>query len=164
MKMIEKSINYAIKTIFEKNRPRLLLLSVDVNDCSTAVTFDSYINYNSVCDVCSQDLRQNKLLAKHVIGHIKEISNPAQGIDGEIISKSIPSADRNENPSNNSEDHIWTSIYGDGDNDVRKHVVSYNGIDNDILMASSLFPYPIITPVFMIWYQGSNERFGMERF
>lgn len=146
MEMMEKSINYPIKTDFEKNQRRLLLLSVDVNDCSTAVTFDSYRNYNSVCGVCGQDLKQNKLLAKHVIGHIREISNTAQGIDGEIISKSIPSADRNENPSNNSEDHIWTSIYGDGDNDVRKHVDSYNGIDNDILMASCLFPYSNLHP------------------
>ncbi len=112
-----------------------------MKECSTAVTFDSYRNYKSVCEVCGQDLKQNKLLAKHIIGHIREISNTAQGIDGEIISKSIPSADRNEDPSNNSEDYIWTSIYGDENNSIRKHVVSYNGIDNDILMASCLFPY-----------------------
>ncbi|HYO06699.1 MAG TPA: patatin-like phospholipase family protein [Phototrophicaceae bacterium] len=141
MKMMEKSINYPIKTDFEQNQPRLLLLSVDVKDCSTAVTFDSYRNYKSVCDVCGQDLKQNKLLAKHIIGHVREISNAAQGIDCDIISKSIPSADRNEDSSNNSEDYIWTSIYGDENNDVRRHVVSYNGIDNDILMASCLFPY-----------------------
>ncbi|MGD9532225.1 MAG: patatin-like phospholipase family protein [Candidatus Nitrosocosmicus sp.] len=139
--LMEKSINYPIKTDFEKNQPRLLLISVDVKDCSTAVTFDSYRNYKSVCDVCGQDLLQNKLLAKHVIGHVKEIANTSQDIDKKIISKSIPSDDSSEYINDNSEDYIWTSIYGDEDNDARKHVVSYNGIDNDILMASCLFPY-----------------------
>jgi predicted acylesterase/phospholipase RssA len=141
MNLMEKSINYPIKTDFEKNQPRLLLLSVDVKDCSTAVTFDSYRNYKSVCDVCGQDLKENKLLAKHVIGHVKDISNTIQNIDNRIISKSIPSKDSSEDVSDNSEDYIWTSIYGDENNDFRKHVVSYNGIDNDILMASCLFPY-----------------------
>lgn len=142
MNLMEKSINYPIKTDFEKNQPRLLLISVDVKDCSTAVTFDSYRNYKSVCDVCGQDLIQNKLLAKHVIEHIKEIIHTTQHIDNNIIAKSIPSNDSNEDISdNNPEDYIWTSIYGDENNGVRKHVVSYNGIDNDILMASCLFPY-----------------------
>jgi NTE family protein len=143
MNLMEKSINYPIKTDFEKNQPRLLLLSVDVKDCSTAVTFDSYRNYKSICDVCGQDLKQNKLLAKHVIEHIKEISNTTQNIDNKIISKSIPSTDSTDDSRNNAEDYIWTSIYGDedADKDIRKHVVSYNGIDNDILMASCLFPY-----------------------
>ncbi len=71
--LMEKSINYPIKTDFEKNQPRLLLLSVDVKDCSTAVTFDSFRNYKSVCDVCGLDLKQNKLLAKHVIEHIRDL-------------------------------------------------------------------------------------------
>lgn len=143
MNLMEKSISYPIKTDFEKNQPRLLLLSVDVKDCSTAVTFDSFRNYKSVCDVCGQDLKQNKLLAKHVIEHIKEISNTTKDIDNKIISKSIPSPEGTGDPSNNAEEYIWTSIYGDEDADknIRKHVVSYNGIDNDILMASCLFPY-----------------------
>ncbi len=143
MNLMEKSINYPIKTDFEKNQTRLLLLSVDVKDCSTAVTFDSYRNYKSICDVCGQDLKQNKLLAKHVIEHIKEISNTTQNIDNKIISKSIPSTDSTDDSRNNAEEYIWTSIYGDedADKDIRKHVVSYNGIDNDILMASCLFPY-----------------------
>ena len=141
MTLMEKSIDYPIKTDFEKNQPRLLLISVDVKDCSTAVTFDSYRSYKSVCDICGQDLKQNKLLAKHVIGHVKEIANTSQDIDNKIITKSIPSDDGREDIFGNSEDYIWTSIYGDEDNTSRKHVVSYNGIDNDILMASCLFPY-----------------------
>ncbi len=114
-----------------------------MKDCSTAVTFDSFRNYNSVCDVCGQDLKQNKLLAKHVIDHIKEISNTTKDIDNKIISKSIPSTEGTGDPSNNAEEYIWTSIYGDenADKNIRKHIVSYNGIDDDILMASCLFPY-----------------------
>jgi predicted acylesterase/phospholipase RssA len=140
--LMEKSINYPIKTDFEKNQPRLLLLSVDVKDCSTAVTFDSYRSYKSKCEVCGQDLKSNELLAKHVIEHINEISNKNQSIDDQIISKSIPTdIHGSDGPNINSNDHIWISIYGDENKDNRKHVVSYNGIDNDILMASCLFPY-----------------------
>lgn len=144
LNLMEKSINYPIKTDFEKNQPRLLLISVDVKDCSTAVTFDSFRNYKSECDICGKDLKQNKLLAKHVIEHVKEISNSNKDIDNQIISKSIPITERISDPDDSLEnEHIWTSIYGDEDIDksVRKHVVSYNGIDNDILMASCLFPY-----------------------
>jgi predicted acylesterase/phospholipase RssA len=141
MTLMEKSINYPIKTDFEKNQPRLLLISVDVKDCSTAVTFDSYRNYKSVCDVCGKDLGQNKLLAKHVINHVIEVANTSPDIDNKTISKSIPSSESNEDININPQEHIWTSIYGDEDNNTRKHVVSYNGIDNDILMASCLFPY-----------------------
>jgi NTE family protein len=34
--------NFPIQTSFDKGDPRLLLVSVDVKDCTTAVTFDSY--------------------------------------------------------------------------------------------------------------------------
>jgi hypothetical protein len=38
-----------LRTYFEKNQPRLLLVSVDVQDCRTAVTFDSYEKENGKC-------------------------------------------------------------------------------------------------------------------
>lgn len=38
-----------LKTYFEKNQPRLLLVSVDVQDCRTAVAFDSYEKENGRC-------------------------------------------------------------------------------------------------------------------
>ncbi len=74
---------------------------------------------------------------------ISEISNTTQNIDNKIISKSIPSTEYTDDPGNNAGEQIWTCIYGDedADKDIRKHVVSYNGTDNDILMASCLFPY-----------------------
>ena len=38
-----------LRTYFEKNQPRLLLVSVDVQDCRSAVTFDSYEKENGKC-------------------------------------------------------------------------------------------------------------------
>jgi predicted acylesterase/phospholipase RssA len=37
--------NFPIQTSFDNGEPRLLLVSVDVQDCTTAVTFDSYQNF-----------------------------------------------------------------------------------------------------------------------
>ena len=143
MNLMEKNVEFPIKTDFEKNQPWLLLLSVDVKDCSTAVTFDSYRSYKSKCDVCGQNLNENKFLAEHIKEHVKEISNMKENVDKETISKSIPTTTKRIDGYNdvNTYNHTWLSIYGDEDNKYRKHVVSYNGIDNDILMASCLFPY-----------------------
>lgn len=41
-KILEDSIYFPIKTSFENREPRLLMVSVDVQDCTSAVTFDSY--------------------------------------------------------------------------------------------------------------------------
>jgi NTE family protein len=41
--ILKKFINhFPVQTSFDKGEPRLLLVSVDVQDCTTAVTFDSY--------------------------------------------------------------------------------------------------------------------------
>jgi NTE family protein len=40
--ILKKYINFPIRTSFDAGEPRLLLVSVDVQDCTTAVTFDSY--------------------------------------------------------------------------------------------------------------------------
>ena len=147
MKLMEENISYPIKTDFEKNQPRLLLLSVDVKDCSTSVTFDSYRSYKSKCDVCDKQLEENRLLAKHMIEHIKDLGNENNDIDKNTIVKSIPTnsdsfnSDTNHDKDTSTDDQIWISIYGDENGENRKHVVSYNGIDNDILMTSCLFPY-----------------------
>lgn len=39
--------NFPIQTSFDNGEPRLLLVSVDVKDCTTAVTFDSYQKFKS---------------------------------------------------------------------------------------------------------------------
>jgi NTE family protein len=45
--ILKKYINqFPIQTSFDKGEPRLLLVSVDVQDCTTAVTFDSYQKFN----------------------------------------------------------------------------------------------------------------------
>lgn len=131
------SINYPIKTDIEKNQPRLLLLSVDVMDCSTPVLFDSYRSYKSTCEVCGKESLHNHLLANHIREHLQEISQK-EDIDSEVLKKSIS---ENSITSEQESNSVWMTIYGDENSDGRKHVVSYNGIDNDILMASCLFPY-----------------------
>jgi NTE family protein len=45
--ILKEYINqFPIQTSFDKGEPRLLLVSVDVQDCTTAVTFDSYQKFN----------------------------------------------------------------------------------------------------------------------
>ena len=46
--ILKKFVNhFPIQTSFDKGEPRLLLVSVDVKDCTTAVTFDSYPKFKS---------------------------------------------------------------------------------------------------------------------
>lgn len=131
------SINYPIKTDIEKNQPRLLLLSVDVMDCSTPVLFDSYRSYKNTCEVCGMKLLHNHLLANHIREHLQEISQK-EDIDNEVLKKNIS---ENSITSEQESNSVWMTIYGDENNDNQKHVVTHNGIDNDILMTSCLFPY-----------------------
>ncbi|MER5176733.1 MAG: patatin-like phospholipase family protein [Candidatus Nitrosocosmicus sp.] len=147
MHLISKNIKFPIKTYFERNQPRLLLISVDVKDCSTAVTFDSYPSYDTMCDICTKDLKENKLLVEHVN---QEHINPLlenKDVDKEIIQKSF-SIDNNDIKEDikATKNHIWISVYGDEENEQRKHVVCYNGIDEDKLLASCLFPYSSYHP------------------
>jgi NTE family protein len=88
-------------------------------------------------------LEDNKLLAGHIKEHIMEVSrSKGNATDSGTLAKSIPISGKRDNDLNNiSNNHIGTSVYGDEDGNGRKNVVSYNGIDNDILMASCLFPY-----------------------
>jgi NTE family protein len=72
-------IGYSIKTSFEKNQPRLLLISVGVKDCSTPVTFDSYHSYTSKCDVCNKECKDNDSLVKHIKNkHIKALVSQSE--------------------------------------------------------------------------------------
>ncbi|VFJ13624.1 putative Patatin-like phospholipase [Candidatus Nitrosocosmicus franklandus] len=135
--LMSSSINYPIKTDVEKNQPRLLLLSVDVMDCSSPVLFDSYRSYKRSCDVCGKDLKQNRLLANHIREHLCEIARK-KDVDNEILEKSVSGNSITDEQESNS---VWMTIYGDEERDDQKHVVVHNGIDNDILMTSCLFPY-----------------------
>jgi NTE family protein len=101
---LSKFVDFPIKTSLEKRQPRLLLTSVDIQDYSTPVVFDSY----------------EKLHGASVNG--KTIS---QARDGER---------------NNSR---WYSEYGNSEN---RHVVFYDGIGPDQVLASALGKYALEHP------------------
>jgi predicted acylesterase/phospholipase RssA len=88
---LEGNIRFPIKTSFEKDEPRFLMVSVDVQDCTTSTTFDSY-----------------------------------------------PKAkDQNGKP-------IWYSEYGGNSRKNQpKHLIEYDGIRVQEVLASSLFPFSL---------------------
>lgn len=144
--MKTSKIDYPIKTSFDLNQPRLLLVAVDVKDCSTAVTFDSYPSYNTICDVCDQDCKDNDRLVRHMkFNHMKALVSPLKSSSRESsLSTSFSSSvdDSKLQAILESDDNrLWYSVYGDAENVGQKHVVCYDGIGEDQLMASCLFPY-----------------------
>jgi NTE family protein len=143
-------IDYPIKTSFEMNQPRLLLISVDVKDCSTPVTFDSYRSYASKCDVCNKECNTNDFLVKHMRSdHIRtQISKESLSTLGSSSStlyrenaSKLRTILESIDDDDGDDDALWYSVYGDEENLKQKHVVCYNGIGEDQLMASCLFPY-----------------------
>src|SRR5918999_2419659 len=141
-------IDYPIKTSFEMNQPRLLLVGVDVKDCSTAVTFDSYPSYSITCDVCGQDFKENDSLVSHMkTNHIKVLVYPLKKSGGSSSSLSTTLSDSDADVSKlrtifeSNDNRLWNSVYGDAATEEQKHVVCYDGIGEDQLMASCLFPY-----------------------
>ena len=103
------------------NQPCLLLISVDVKDCSTPVTFDSYRSYASNCDVCSKECNTNDSLVKHMRSdHIRtQISKESLSTSGSSLSTLY-----RENASK-LRTILWYSVYGDEENLKQKHVVCY---------------------------------------
>jgi NTE family protein len=89
---LSKFIDFPIKSSFEKNEPRLLLVSVDVQDYTDAVIFDSYKKQHATKDITKGE---------------------------------------------------WYSEYGHGQN---KHVVFYDGIGLDQVLASALGKYALEHP------------------
>jgi NTE family protein len=144
-------IDYPIKTSFEMNQPRLLLISVDVKDCSTPVTFDSYHSYASKCDVCNKECNTNDSLVKHMrSNHIRtQISkeslstsrSSSSTLYRENASKLRTILESIDDDDGDGDDALWYSVYGDEENLKQKHVICYDGIGEDQLMASCLFPY-----------------------
>ncbi len=61
-----------IKTSYEKGQPRLILVSVDVQDCTTAVAFDSYEYRGKECEVCDQKFGSTAELVRHVYDEHKQ--------------------------------------------------------------------------------------------
>jgi NTE family protein len=100
---LSKFIDFPIKTSLEKGQPRLLLTSVDIQDYTTPVVFDSYEKQH----------------------------------DAPINRNTI--AEEKEERANSR----WYSEYGNSEN---RHVVFYDGIGPDQVLASALGKYAIDHP------------------
>ena len=92
---LSRFVNFPIKTSLEKGEPRLLLTSVDIQDYSTPVVFDSY----------------------------EKLHNP--------------------HPNTSSTRSRWFSEYGNSEN---RHIVFYDGIGPDQVLASTLGKYALDHP------------------
>jgi NTE family protein len=101
---LSKFIDFPIKTSLEKGQPRLLLTSVDIQDYTTPVVFDSYEKLH--------DAPVNR-------------NTVAEGKEGK---------------GNGSR---WYSEYGNSEN---RHIVFYDGIGPDQVLASALGKYAIDHP------------------
>ena len=107
---LSKFIDFPIKTSLEKGQPRLLLTSVDIQDFTSPVVFDSY-----------------------------EKLHDAPVKRGAIV-------DRKEGEVGSSRSDIstkWFSEYGNSDS---RHIVFYDGIGPDQVLASALGKYAIDHP------------------
>jgi NTE family protein len=100
---LSKFIDFPIKTSFEKGQPRLLLTSVDIQDYTTPVVFDSYEKQH----------------------------------DAPVNRKTI--VEGKEGKGNGR----WYSEYGNSEN---RHVVFYDGIGPDQVLASALGKYAMDHP------------------
>ena len=101
---LSKFVDFPIKTSLEKRQPRLLLTSVDIQDYTTPVVFDSYEKMH----------------------------------EATIEDKMVPLA-REGKKTNGG----WYSEYG---NSERRHIVFYDGIGPDQVLASALGKYAIDHP------------------
>src|SRR5919106_624391 len=100
---LSKFIDFPIKTSLEKGQPRLLLTSVDIQDFTSPVVFDSY-----------EKLHDAPVNRSTIVDRKR----------GEVGGK-------------------WYSEYGNSDN---RHIVFYDGIGPDQVLASALGKYAIDHP------------------
>jgi NTE family protein len=109
---LSKFIDFPIKTSLEKGQPRLLLTSVDIQDFTSPVIFDSYEKFHNA------PVRRGAIVER-------------KGRE------SSGSGDENDGGSK------WYSEYGNPDS---RHVVFYDGIGPDQVLASVLGKYAIDHP------------------
>jgi hypothetical protein len=100
---LSKFIDFPIKTSLEKGQPRLLLTSVDIQDYTTPVVFDSYEKLHHA------PINRNMM--------VEEKGGKGKG--------------------------KWYSEYGNSEN---RHIVFYDGIGPDQVLASALGKYAIDHP------------------
>jgi|SoiMethySBSTD1v2_1073268.scaffolds.fasta_scaffold00679_24 NTE family protein len=107
---LSKFIDFPIKTSLEKEQPRLLLTSVDIQDFTSPVIFDSYEKLH----------------------------------DAPVRLDAIAEGEKWESNIRNSDSRgKWYSEYGNSD---RRHIVFYDGIGPDQVLASALGKYAIDHP------------------
>src|SRR5215204_295044 len=107
---LSKFIDFPIKTSLEKGQPRLLLTSVDIQDFTSPVVFDSYEKLHDA------PVKHNKLVDRK---------------EGEVGSSRSDISTK------------WFSEYGNSDS---RHIVFYDGIGPDQVLASALGKYAIDHP------------------
>jgi NTE family protein len=110
---LSKFIDFPIKTSLEKGQPRLLLTSVDIQDFTSPVVFDSY------------EKLHNAPVKLNISVEIKE----------------------EEKSNHNNGGDKWYSEYGNPEN---RHIVFYDGIGPDQVLASALGKYAIDHPILKI--------------
>jgi NTE family protein len=140
---LEDRISFPIKT--EPGEPRLLVVSVDVKDCTTAVTFDSYATVAKKCDICEGNMEfdNNRLLVLHMKeDHVKKLNDEYK-----------------LNMGKTNYDNLWYSVYGEGENNNNKHVVFYDGIGLEQLTAGCMIPQSIDHPSLFDYVSRENRTY-----
>jgi len=135
---LSNRIKFPIKT--KPGDPRLLIVSVDVKDCTTAVTFDSYASSAQKCDLCDKEFNDNRSL----VSHIKKLH--------------IKLDDENNLNIESGQDELWYSTYGEGENN-NKHVVFYNGIGLEQVTAGCMIPQSIDHPNLFDYISHENRTY-----
>src|SRR6185436_2072922 len=105
---LSKFVDFPIKTRLEDGQPRLLLTSVDIQDFSSTVVFDSYEKLHD-----APIIKNNRL---DEIGSDKVTNNGNVNLDKEDASHK------------NNQKGRWYSEYGNSDN---RHLIFYDGIGID---------------------------------
>lgn len=106
---LSKFVDFPIKTSLEKGQPRLILTSVDIEDFTSPVVFDSY-----------EKLHDAPVKRKKAMGREEGNRNNSNDVGGN-----------------------WFSEYG---NPESRHIVFYDGIGPDQVLASALGKYAIDHP------------------
>jgi predicted acylesterase/phospholipase RssA len=114
---IKKYAKFPIATSSDKEEPRLLLVSVDVEEGET-VTFDSYEYKGKECKICEKEFEEDNKKSDNneLINHVYKDHRNRSYKEGDVLR--------------------W-SVYGDEHN---RHAIFYDGIELDHLIASASVP------------------------
>jgi NTE family protein len=114
---IEKYAEFPIATSSDNEEPRLLLVSVDVEEGET-VTFDSYEYKGKECKICEKEFGEDNKKSDNneLINHVYKDHRKVPYKKGDVLR--------------------W-SVYGDEHN---RHAIFYDGIELDHVIASASVP------------------------